>query len=105
MSISLALAQTAADSTAYLAEGLGGDGTSNNAITSLVNRVTMAAAVIAVGIFAVLSVTTFAKGGGSAQGSKDLLNLGGKFVIVMVLIFGAWALARIGASLAGGALS
>lgn len=105
MSISLALAQTAADSTAYLAAGLGGDGTSNNAITSLVNRVTMAAAVIAVGIFAVLAVVTFAKGGSSAQGSKDLINLGGKFVIVMVLIFGAWALARIGSSLAGGAFS
>lgn len=105
MSISLAIAQSAADSTAYLAAGLGGDGTSNNAITSLVNRVTMAAAVIAVGIFAVLAVMTFAKGGSSAQGTKDLVNFGGKFVIVMVLIFGAWALARIGSSLARGAFT
>lgn len=104
MSTTLTVLQSANENITYLA-GLGGDGTSNNAIAALINRVTAAAATIAVGIFAVLAVVTFAKGGSSASGHKDLINLGGKFVIVMVLIFGAWALARIASSLAGGAFS
>lgn len=104
MSMTVAALQTANENIQFLA-ALGGDGTSNNAITALINRVTAAASVIAVGIFAVLAVITFAKGGSSASGTKDLVNLGGKFVIVMVLIFGAWALARIASSLAGGAFS
>lgn len=102
MSMTLAVAE-AAQNIVYLA-GVSGDGTSNGAITSLVNRVLGAVSVAAVAIFAVRAGMTFAKAKG-AEGHKDLMHIGGQFVVVMILIFGAWALARIGASLAGGAFS
>lgn len=102
MSMTLTLAD-AVQNVVYLA-GVSGDGTSNGAVSGLVNRVLGAVSVAAVAIFAVRAGMTFAKSQG-ADGHKQLMHVGFQFVIVMVLIFGAWALARIGSSLAGGAFS
>ena len=87
----------------YLA-GTSGDGTSNGAIKSLVNRVISAASVVAVAVFGIRALLTFVKSKG-AEGHKELLHVGGQFVLVMILIFGAWAIARIAMSLSGGAFS
>lgn len=98
MSMSLALADTA-QNVMYLA-GVSGDGTNNGAVTAIVNRVVGFISIVAVGIFALRAGMTFAKSKG-AEGHKELFHVGGQFVLVMVLIFGAWAIARIAMSLTG----
>lgn len=96
MSMTLAIADTA-QHVLYLA-GVGGDGTSSGAVTAIVNRVIGFISVAAVAVFAVRAGLSFAKSKG-AEGHKELFHIGGQFILVMVFIFSAWAIARLAGSL------
>lgn len=100
MSLALALHDTA-QHVVYLA-GVSGDGTKNGAITTMVNRILGAVSVAVVAVFAIRAVLSFAKGKGGAEGHKELMHIGGQFVITEGLVFAAWAIARIGAQVFGG---
>lgn len=100
MSMSLAIAeaaQSAAQNVVYLA-GVGGDGTNNGAVTAIVNRAVGFVSVVLVAVFAIRALLAFAKSKG-AEGYKELFAVGGQFAIVMVLVLGAWGIARVAASM------
>lgn len=96
MSMSLAIAE-AAQNIVYLA-GVGGDGTNNGAVTAIVNRAVGFVSVALVAVFAVRALLAFSKSKG-AEGYKALFDIGGQFAIVMVLVLGAWGIARVAASM------
>jgi hypothetical protein len=94
----------------YLA-GLSGDGTSNNAVMGIVNRVIGAAAIGVAGFFAWkmlhLYFTSESPGGdkGHAFGgakTKTLLNEAVAFMVAEGLIASIWALVNYGQQIIGG---
>jgi hypothetical protein len=119
------LMTSASETVTYLA-GLSGDGTSNNAVMGIVNRVIGAAAIGVAGFFAwkmlhLYFTTDLGKsggsdtgragpGGGGATGSsafggpktKTLLNEAVAFMVAEGLIASIWALVNYGQQIIGG---
>ena len=100
MSTSLMLAD-AVNHITYLA-GTSGDGTSNNSLRNLVNKVSQAAFVIGIAIFAVKAIGIFMKGKG-AESHKEMVHLAALFALIEGGVVAAWAIARIAVNLAQGA--
>ena len=96
--------------------GLTQDGTPNGSLVAIVDRVLAAALVVSVGIFAVLLVFPqkekgtgrFEAGGGrniTRDSPKKAIELAARFTLLMVMLAGAWGLARLSGMLAAGIFS
>jgi hypothetical protein len=101
------LMTSASETVTYLA-GLSGDGTSNNAVMGIVNRVIGAAAIGVAGFFAWKMLSHYfasSADAGEAFGgkkTKTLLNEAVAFMVAEGLIASIWALVNYGQQIIGG---
>lgn len=91
-----------------------GDGTSNGSLTQLVDRLVMGSLTVSVGIFIVLLMTAawirqkgtgrFEAGGGRNGGNpvKAIIPPAAAFMVLVILLAGAWMLVRVASGLSGG---
>lgn len=109
-SVIAALGTHTAETVGYLA-GLSGDGSSNNAVMGIANRVIMATAVIVAALFAWKMTTTYFNekaepdkhfGG---KKTKALLSEAVAFMVAEGLIASIWALVNYGQQIVGGGVS
>ena len=93
--------------------GLTQDGTSNGSLIAIVDRIVAGALVVSVGIFVVLLVFPqkakgtgrFETGGGrnvTRDSPRKAVETAARFTMLMVMLAGAWGLARLSGVLAAG---